>query len=356
MKKLILFLFLALLSGNAIFAQISEGTLMLGGSMGLNSQTIQPADGSVFNVSIMPMVGYNISDNFLIGGQIRLESAFYDGESETVAQVTPLVRYFFNPSSEGNIYFGQLSAAFEIGEDPINIYTAGVGVNRFLNSSVALEGGLQYNLVTIDGVDENETVVLLNLGLQAFFSRELRANRKSATPGIGKGSVMLGTSSALVAWADEVLILAATPNAAYFVSDQLAVGAGLPLQLSFATDDSDQTMSTLEINPFARYYLPFGERCRYFGQLGLGIGRSKTSTGDISDITTEIFNFNAIVGTDVFLTPDLALELGLQFSSRYTGTEFESDFFGPNKSISRLYTFGLNVGIQYFWTRGSDDE
>ncbi len=358
MKKIsILFLF-ALFTITSVSAQISKGTWMLGGELGLGYQMIQPEERDGVSLPLTPLVGYSINDHLMVGGQFGVVGLFSDGNSSGSSQIRPFVRYFFNPENEGNIYFSELGASFQLESDPINTYSLGFGVNRFLSPSVALEGGLGYSLITGSILDEPINNFTLSIGIQAYLSRDLMADRKSAEPGIGKGTIMLGTSSAAFGYVSESLFLALSPNIGYFLTDKFVIGASLNGQLNILLDDSDFNSSTLAFIPFARYYLPIEGRCRYFTQVGAGIGQSSTQNGGFGEFETTFYTLNALAGADVFITPNLAIELGIGFSSQYSEFTGESNIIpgDVDKSIRRTYDLDLNIGFQYFWVRSSNDE
>lgn len=357
MKKIFILFLFALFTITSVSAQISKGTWMLGGELGLGYQMIQPEERDGFTLPLTPLVGYSINDHLMVGGQFGVVGLFSDGNSNGSSQIRPFVRYFFNPQSEGNIYFSELGASFQLESDPINTYTLGLGVNRFLSPSVALEGGLGYSLISGSILDETINNFTLSIGIQAYMSRELMANRKSAEPGIGKGTIMLGTSSAAFGYVSESLFLALSPNIGYFLTDQFVIGGAINSQLNIFLDNDDFNSSTLAFLPFARYYLPIEGRCRYFTQVGAGIGQTNTQNGGFGEFDTRFYTLNALVGADVFITPNLAIELGVSFSSQYSELSGESTLVPDdiNKIIRRTYDVGLNIGFQYFWSRPSND-
>ena len=66
--------------------------------------------------------------------------------------------------------------------------------------------------------------------------------------------------------------LAFTPNAGYFIMDNLAVGGSLTL-LSVNEKESETKTSTFLFAPFVRYYfLSLGENVKFLGQGSFGIG------------------------------------------------------------------------------------
>lgn len=360
MKKITFLLLFGLFTFTSINAQISKGTWLVGGDLGINYKVIQPFGGRGFSMPLTPLVGYSFTDHFMAGGQIDFLGTLSDGKVGSRTRINPFVRYFFNPNAEGNIYFGEVSANILVDEDPIDSYSFRFGVTRFLSPSIALQGGIGYTYrtrVSFEGINKNAT---LGLGIQAYLNRDLMANRKSAEPGIGKGSLLIGTSAASMGYIIEFLQLEMAPNIGYFLSDQFVLGLSINADLTISLEDTYVNSSELVLNPFVRYYLPVEGRYRYFTQIGVGIGQYSRNNGDFGEYQTNLFNFNAFIGADIFVTPNLAIEMGVRFDSRYSEFVGESELAPtPNgivNDILRGYTSGFNIGFQYFWNRSSSNE
>lgn len=141
----------------------------------------------------------------------------------------------------------------------------------------------------------------------------------------------LGFQSSKQGDADEnkVTTLTLSPNAGYFFIDKLAGG----LRVSFESEKNkseDDATSTLLVSPFVRYYfLDAAEKVNVFADASYGFG----STGQSDKASLSGFAFTA--GPAVFLTPNVALELGLTYRS--LKVEDVDD---------RNNTFGAQVGFQ----------
>lgn len=132
MKKIILSLAMVAV-GSAAFAQISAGTMMLGGTIGINTAGSStetsgaPAgngtvDGpSTFGLNFSPTFGYFLNDNLAIGGSINFGSntittkSSYDKTTGAVTTPPPA-----NPGAN-DVAFDQKNA------------TSGFGINLFAN-------------------------------------------------------------------------------------------------------------------------------------------------------------------------------------------------------------------------------
>jgi hypothetical protein len=135
-----------------------------------------------------------------------------------------------------------------------------------------------------------------------------------------------------------------TPQAGFFVMDNLAVGAGIALESStFKPDGGDgkQTTSEFTFNPFARYYFGPG----VFGQATVGFGSAKEEE-DTGSTTTEtkasVFRWNLGLGYAIFLNDNVAIEPVIGYGSK----TFKLDETGdPKTKFGGLF---LQVGIQAY--------
>ncbi|WP_165822202.1 outer membrane beta-barrel protein [Hymenobacter edaphi] len=111
------------------------------------------------------------------------------------------------------------------------------------------------------------------------------------------------------------------PTAAYFLADNLALGAGL--NLSYGRQRSNGAQYYREFGyglaPFVRYYLPGSSRHRVFGEVGADVGRTHyrgldyrpvigPGTWDYYTRSAGTFGYHGTLGYNFFLTPNAALE------------------------------------------------
>ncbi len=138
-----------------------------------------------------------------------------------------------------------------------------------------------------------------------------------------------------------------SPDAGYFVIDNLAVGASLGLSTSAYKSDgsSDKSNSTnVTIIPFVRYYLDPG--VFFQAHVGGGSGKDKdTYTAGQTTITTttkvSLLNWGVGVGYAYFLNDFVAVEPVLLYGSQ-TRKNKETD----NKSITN--GLSLSIGLQVY--------
>ena len=103
--------------------------------------------------------------------------------------------------------------------------------------------------------------------------------------------------------------LSVSPSFGYFVIDQLAVGASLDMGLSKwnakTANDVDNNTTSIQFQPFVRYYLPAG----IFFQGKFGLGTAKTTYDenyDDSKYNTSSLALSA--GYAIFLSDNVAIE------------------------------------------------
>lgn len=137
-----------------------------------------------------------------------------------------------------------------------------------------------------------------------------------------------------------------SPDAGYFIIDNLAVGAGLGLTSSSSkgdgNDDSKNTTTSFSLSPFARYYLDPG--IFFQGQIGFGSSSNKYKPdGTGTTITTKagVFDWSLAAGYAYFLNDYVAVEPMVGYSSRVSNYK-DSDTKGINSGLF------INVSLQVY--------
>lgn len=160
----------------------SKNDVFVSGSVGYSSQKTGDVKNSQFDVT--PRVGYFVSDNFAVGGQLgyrSTENTYYDGigmsESKNTAfEVGAFARYYRTPANQFS-FFGQLNAIYTAGkteyegsgESKVSGFGFGLvpGISYFVSGHIALEttfGLLGYNTSKPDE-DGAESTNNFNLNL-----------------------------------------------------------------------------------------------------------------------------------------------------------------------------------------------
>lgn len=118
-------LFFTMLLVNAALitkAQTSAGTIMIGGSVGFNSNTQETAgdDLKSSTFSISPSAGYFLSDNFALGLEFGFSSTKFSNDDKlTSLNVGPFARYYKFIVEEKFAFYGEAGFSFGSGKyDP----------------------------------------------------------------------------------------------------------------------------------------------------------------------------------------------------------------------------------------------
>jgi len=153
-KKIVLALSCLLVMNLASQAQTEKNTWLLGGSASFTS-----SEGNS-SFTLMPNVGYFVAENIAVGGKFSL----FTMEDYTSWGIGPFARYYFTKNTGGKPFLGAgVNFAGAEGESNVG-FTAEAGYAIFLNKSIALELGVNYNRV--------ESMDMINIG--AGFQIHLR--------------------------------------------------------------------------------------------------------------------------------------------------------------------------------------
>jgi hypothetical protein len=156
MKRFLLAAAIVLVASVGAQAQTEKGTWLLGGNT-----TFQATDGAtIFNAS--PNIGYFFSNNLAAG----LEASFLSADGASIYAFGPFIKPYFGKSEKGK-FFGKGSFLLVGGEgDSQAGFGLGAGYALFLNRSVALEFGANYNKL-----GEGSGTFGLGVGFQIHFKK-----------------------------------------------------------------------------------------------------------------------------------------------------------------------------------------
>ncbi len=135
-----------------------------------------------------------------------------------------------------------------------------------------------------------------------------------------------------------------SPQAGYFITDAIVVGAGLSLGASSTKYDDDDKYNGTSIffTPFVRYYFPQ----RLFGQFEIGVGSSKDKWTYVNDDDEEYkyksFFWSLGVGYAYFLNDNVAIEPIVSYNATtYTDRD-------DTKEKDKYGTIMLRVGFSIY--------
>ncbi len=208
----------------------------------------------------------------------------------------------------------------------------------------------------------------LLIGLCAAFS--ITSFAQEAT-GIGlrlptqKGSSFIGSNLLLAQLGNDGFAannslhynIGLSPRYGRFVTDHLALGLDLAANLDGYTKTPYRALFT-NVGVFGRYY--FGEaankqgvqnKLRFFVEAGAGYGHvfnrytnTVNNVEEIANFDYNTFNFHFMPGVNYFLSRNVALEGGLNFSRSHSAVD------EPNLR-DNFNSLSLSVGLQFFFGR-----
>lgn len=146
------------------------------------------------------------------------------------------------------------------------------------------------------------------------------------------------------------------PSLGYFITDNIALGAGLIMTSTSNTTTvinttTRNTTNTIGLAPFARYYGEIVEKFYWFGNAGISyssfsnkttVTLNNTSTTTTNPNTNQ-FRFNLGGGLAFFPSEKFQLELA------YNVLSFQSFDNGSSSFNFGLNTFGPSLGFRYFF-------
>ena len=361
MKKLLLLSLLCLSSHALLQAQIEKGALTLRGAAGLEYLSAAEEEYSGLTYELGTRIGWMLTDHWLLGTSLGVVGI---GGSGAVYFAAPEVRYYFNPGSEKNNYYGGFRYSFTSEGFDNSIYEFQLGLNRFINEQVAFDANLVY-AVQSDALNQ----ILLSIGLQPFINKADRAGWKSAVSAFSKGDLLINPGFGSISFKGNDIgssvELMFNPDLGLFLSGQTLIG--LELNASFYQDyiRNEPRLGTTELSiaPYLRYYLSNEQQhWRWYGQASFFLAEASVSIVDTRNgaIRYESNSSVALVsgrlGTNWFLTPNLAFDIGLDLSHHlWANVEGTDRLFGSfdEPLPDRGFQVGASIGMQYFLQRGN---
>ncbi len=137
--------------------------------------------------------------------------------------------------------------------------------------------------------------------------------------------------------------LSLLPTVGYFVIDNLAIGASLPITYSSFGSSSSTSVG---IGPLGRYFFLPGKVKPFLQAQGGYVSTSISNTGQSYSISGTTFGAGG--GLAIFLTKSAALDLSLNYSS--------TSLTASGSSVSSTASnFGLQVGFLVYLSKGNKD-
>lgn len=359
MKEMITIFMISLIA-LSIRAQIEKGSVSLEGGALIQNQwsEFNALDGT--NIGFNPSASFMLSDRLLVGGALGVGIYSNNGNTNWGHLVQPEVRYYITPQSDKNKYFLGAVGGFDITEFDNSTFSFNAGLSRFINESIALEAIASYQLNR-----EAPNGLLLSLNFRSFISKEVREDwKENGIRTFHRGDWMIGRSIGLVGYVLDRIQLQLSPTAAYFLNERLAIGAEVNAFSSIHTEDNTIPISSLTLTPFARLYLSKPQKWRWFSEIGISYNRANSKVGDSFTSTSYSFSTRGRLGTNIFLAPNLALELFVE-GNYYFGTNLDLEYVEPLNSPNspfpredfrgflsdRRFELSGGISLRYFISR-----
>lgn len=222
-------------------------------------------------------------------------------------------------------------------------------------------------------------IFCLTLMLTLLFTARSQTKKGDKLIGVGIGSLSFTNSKSSTSYSNTSTIynsdgnsfsISVNPNVAWFLQDNLAVGAGVSASFytskstssntsSSSTSENKSTQPSFYIGPLARYYfggsskgMPFAQANLQFGVYG-GNSKSKTSSGASSETTTKPkYDWNAGVsfGYEHFVSSTIGFYGSIGFNYGKSKTEYDykpstGSGYRYTNAYSRFY-IPVNIGLQ----------
>lgn len=184
MKKV--WLLLACLWSTAAMAQISQGTILAGGSFGINfgkeysevrsNNVLVRTEQKFTEVNFNPSIGMFVSDEIALGLAMDIFTRSVEGDHQyTNVGVGPFARFYLPMSLFFEGYVGYASQ--KSGDNTVYNglgYSLGAGFAFFVNNHVAIEPALRFRGYALSNADDKDikqgrSGLLIGIGLQTYF-------------------------------------------------------------------------------------------------------------------------------------------------------------------------------------------
>ena len=141
------------------------------------------------------------------------------------------------------------------------------------------------------------------------------------------------------------------PNVGYFVSDNIAIGAGIGYNWSKNENENltDATYNSFRVAPFARLYTA-NSPVRFFGQLSVPMAWGSNKVDDKKTASTANYGVNLSPGIAYFPTENIGIELsvrGLYYSNNNSTSEATDIKTTSNSFGLDANSLSPTLGVQF---------
>jgi hypothetical protein len=349
MKKLVLLSLLCLAANTLLLGQIGKGSVTVRGGAELDYLFAEEETRTGFSYDFFPRFGLMVTDHWMVGAGVSIRGF---GNNVYPSEVAPEIRYYINPRSKKNNYYAGLRYILGINEPAHSSYGFRLGFNRFLNEHIA------FNVRAIYSVrPQTANIMLLSFGLQPFMNGLDRSQWRSGISAFNKGDLMIDSDLGGVSVQSNIIRLRFRPKVGLFLSEQTLIGIELSANFSQHLNREVQyTDKGISIAPYLRHY--FGNKqshWRWYAQAGFFFSSSRSEAFS-SKRKSLISLVSSRLGTNWFLTPNLAFDMGLGldyhiWTNVNRSNPWNGSFDGPLPSSG--LRVGASIGVQYFLQRGN---
>src|SRR5690606_1956646 len=141
-----------------------------------------------------------------------------------------------------------------------------------------------------------------------------------------------------------------TPTVGYFVIDNLAVGLNLGYEVQKYNEEYvyDQTAkvtnSLFSVIPSVTYFIEADSKAFPYISAGAGYALNSTKSDQNAAFKTNFFVWGGKAGLAYFITPSIAIDLGLNYQQ--LSTKYEQAFNTPESKVI-FKTLGASIGFNF---------
>ena len=179
------------------------------------------------------------------------------------------------------------------------------------------------------------TLVMVLVGLSAAIAQTEKGSRLA---GVQVGNIVIPTSG------NSSTIIGLQPTYGWFVSDGLAVGAGIPF---FHVSSGGVSATQIGIAPFLRYYIGSSQVKPFLGA-SVGVINSSASGSGSRSSTDAVYS--ATGGLAFFINKSVSFDLALTYTGGDTGSVSSLVGGGASSLIPNFpNALNINLGFQVFF-------